>query len=45
MGMSLSKIWEMVKDREGWHAQFMEFQKGPTWLNNSHELFRATEQQ
>ena len=20
MGMSLSKLWEIVKDREGWHA-------------------------
>ena len=28
MNMSLSKLWEMVKDREAWHAAVQGFAKG-----------------
>ena len=34
MHMSLSKLWEMVKDREAWHAAIHGVEKSPTWLNN-----------
>ena len=27
MDMSLSKLWEIVKDREAWYAQFMGLQR------------------
>ena len=27
VGMSLSKLWETVKDREGWHAAVHEVAK------------------
>ena len=30
--MSLSKIWEMVKDREAWCAAVHEVKKNPTQL-------------
>ena len=30
MDMSLSKLWEMVKDREAWHAGVHEVSKGQT---------------
>ena len=32
--MSLSKLWEMAKDREAWHASFHWVPKSWTWLNN-----------
>ena len=34
MDMSLSKLWEMVKDREVWHAAFHGVTKSQTWLSN-----------
>ena len=34
MGMSLSKLREMVKDREAWHATVHGVAKGETQLSN-----------
>ena len=34
MNMNLSKLWEMVNDREAWHAAVHGFAKSQTWLSD-----------
>ena len=36
--MSLSKLWELVMEREAWHAAVRRFTKSRTWLSNWTEL-------
>ena len=35
MDMSLSKLWEIAKDREAWHAAIHEVVKSWTWLSKT----------
>ena len=34
MDRNLSTFWEMVMDREAWHAAVHELAKRQTWLSN-----------
>ena len=45
MDMRLSELWEMVMDREGWHAAVHGVTKSRTWLSDWNELNRTEHSQ
>ena len=41
MDMNLSKLWEIVKDREAWHAAVHGIVKSQTWLSDSTSISKS----